>query len=149
MKGLLDGKKGYLLPYKEVVQKLNIPNEYFLREIEYFGEEVLLQLERIEDYASRVGEEIDFCLAKSQRKFFFLKTEEFEKKLGINLERLSFLFCFNTEKGLNWRGMGDEFFIARELLGRENLVWIGEGSPLDEDMLELEALSEFIETDWQ
>ncbi len=149
MKGLLNGKKGYLLPYKEVIQKLNIPEGYFLGEVEYFGEEVMLQLARIKDYASRAGEEIDFYYEKQQDKFFFLKKEEFEKKLGINLERVSFLFCFDTEEGLRWAGVGEEFFIARELLGRENLVWIGEGSPLDEDMLELEELSEFIETDWQ
>ncbi len=146
---MLDGEKGYILPYKEVAEKLNLPGGYFLSEIKYFGEEVLLQLIKIEGYASRVGEEIDFCLAKSQLKFFFLKKEEFEKRLGISLKRVSFLFCFNTETGLNWKGIGDEFLIARELLGRENLVWIGEGSPLEKDMLELEELSEFIETDWQ
>ncbi len=142
MKGLSNGKKGFLISYKEVVEKLNIPLEYFLGDLNRCGEDVVLQLIKKEMFSMHNGV-VDFDSAKKQERYIFLKIEDLEKKLGITMENPLFITCFKEGKELRWSGVMDQLLLAREMLGKENFLWIGQGNPLEDY-----HHCEFVETEW-
>ena len=146
MKGLLDGKKGFLLSVKEVADILTLPPEYFLGDLNCIGEEIIVKLVKREGFASRTGEMVDFDQTKMQERYIFLKKNDFERKLSIKLKRFSFLFCFKEGNELLYSEAREQLFFAMEMLGKENFIWIGLENffdPLGDD-----SVSEFIEVEW-
>lgn len=143
MKGLANGKKGFLLLYREVMDKLSISDEYFLNDLEYYGEEVILRLIKKDNFATGNDGTLDIRSVEHQERYTFIKKEELEKKLGITIKNPLFVMCFWDRNKLRWSHAMDSLLAAREMLGKENLVWIREGNP-EEDYHHIE----FVEMEW-
>ena len=144
MKSISARKKCFLFPYREMINRLNIPHEYFLVDLKHCGGDVVLQLVKVAGFASNHGEIVDFNLKKEQKKYIFLKIEEFERKLNITLKNPRFFFCFKEKEGLMWRGEIDLIFFAREMLGKEMFVLIEQ-----ENLVADYHHVEFVKADWQ
>lgn len=143
MKGLVNGKKGFLLSYREVTDKLSIPKEYFLNDLSYYGEEVIIKLIKKDSFSMDDGGAINIDPAKEQERRVFIKKEELERKLGITVKNPNFIMCFWDRGRLTWRYSMDHLFAAREMLGKENFFWI-----TNKDLWDDHHRIEFMEMDW-
>lgn len=145
MKGIMGGEKGFLLPYKEVAEKLKIQEDYSLSDLDCWKEEVILKLLRKKGFVSLCEGAVDFDYTKQQKRRIFLKREDLEKRLGISLNHFSAISTFLCCKdGARLRRVNEYVFLARELLGKENFIWIG-AVPFLENL----DSEEFIETEWK
>lgn len=141
MKGTLGGRKGFLLPYQEVVKKLNLPSEYILEDLEYCGGEIILHMVKKEDFISLEGETASLKYEKRNKRYRFLKKGKFEETLGIKSELPLLSILLRKEGKLQWDYANR--LLAMAALGREHFVWIREGNPIEDA-----HRANFVEKDW-
>ncbi len=130
MKGTIGERKGFLLPYHEVVKKLDIPPAYLLEDLEYCGGEVILYLVNKENFISSGEGAVNLNYEKRNKRYRFLKKGRFEEIFGINIENPLFAILSRKEGKLRWDYATR--LLAMAALGREHFVWIREGNPIED-----------------
>ena len=96
MKGIINGKKGTLIKYNEVLKKLNIPKDYlfeFVVEDEVF---ITVYLKKIEEIV--IGKIIPNIIdIKTVSSMIRLTKNDFRKKFGLNYENFNVEVLFRKK----------------------------------------------------